>query len=146
MSIDGWKHKDVWTNHQALSDNFVIEVVRHTSKAYLPNEGQNKWCMYVYVYPEHPLFKKINPTVGDTISTYDERLPDMPLHGGCTYAKIHLSDDGTKITSIQIGADYSHYNDERYSWMTAKESASDIFYDADVLYKWMQEYSGYETK
>jgi len=146
MSIDGWRHKDVWTNRQALSDNFLIEVVRFTSKAYLPNEGQNKWCLYVYVYPEHPLFKKINPTVGDTISTYDERLPDMPLHGGCTYTKIHLTDDGTRITSIQIGADYSHYGDERYSWITAKEDASDIFYDADVLFKWMQEYSGDEPK
>ena len=142
MSIDGWKHKDVWTTNRVSGDDFIIEVVRFTSKPYLPNEGKNKWCIYVYVYPQHPLFKKINPTVGDTITCYDDRLPNMPLHGGCTYTKIHLTDDGKEITSIQIGADYSHYRDERYSFMATKEDAYEVFFDAEVLYKWMQDYDG----
>jgi len=147
MSIDGWRHKDVWTTNRVSGDDFVIEVVRFASKPYFRNEGENKWCVYVYVYPQHPLFKKINPTVGDTISIYDERLPNMPLHGGCTYTKIHLTDDGKEITSIQIGADYSHYGDELYSIMATKDEAWRIFnYDAEELYKWMQEYSGDEPE
>jgi hypothetical protein len=147
MSINEWRHKDVWTKNPASGDGFAIEVVRFTSKPYLRNEylrneGENKWCVYVYVYPQHPLFKKINPTVGDTITCYDDRLPNMPLHGGCTYTQIHLTDDGKEITSIQIGADYSHYRDERYSFMATKEDAFDVFFDAEQLYKWMQNYDG----
>jgi hypothetical protein len=80
------------------------------------------------------------------MSIYDERLPNMPLHGGCTYTRIHLTEDCKEITSIQIGADYSHYRDERYSFMATKEDAYEVFFDAEHLYKWMQGYSGDESE
>jgi hypothetical protein len=66
----------------------------------------------------------------------------MPLHGGVSLYKLHLDGNQYKgnrggITSVQIGCDYNHLDDEHYSFIKTKEDANSIFYDAEKLYDYL---------
>lgn len=128
-----WKHKDLWRISCA---NFTVEITRHSVKSFI-NEGYsvNAWCIYGYIYPEHPVFSKIEPNG----SLWQEELNNMMLHGGCSFLKTHKTDDG-KITSIQIGCDYSHEEDEYFSNLKTKKEAKRIFSDAEKLINWLNSY------
>jgi hypothetical protein len=44
------------------------------------------------------------------------------------------------VTSIQIGADYNHYGDERFTHMPTEETAREVFHDAETLVAWAKAY------
>ena len=138
-----WQHKDIWSVRYS-DNNFSVTVEHFTRTPIFFNEGENSWCVYVYLYPEHPLFKEINPKLGEPLNTWDERFYNIPFHGGCTYAQLHINDNGT-ITSIQLGADYQHFGDEEYSRMSSKEDAYLVFYDAKKLINWAMNYPNLEN-
>lgn len=123
-----WKPRHTWTDH---ADTFAVEVSRHTSNSFL-DEGPNRWCIYVYIYPKHPLFAQIDLNGGIW-----QNLPeDLHLHGGCTSFTVYKSYGG-EITSVKIGCDYSHYGDDHYMRMGTKEEAKSVFSDAEELFNWM---------
>ena len=100
-----WNHKDLWISRH---DKFAVEVSRHIGQAHEElGLGPNRWCVYAYVYPEHPLFESIDLNGG----MWQSALVDLPLHGGCSFFKVH-QEFGGKVTSAQIGCDYNHYGDD----------------------------------
>lgn len=118
-----WSNKEIWTTR---AGTFTIEVSRHESGYGI---DKHRWCVYAYIYPNHPLFKKIK---GE--STFQGALGALPLHGGCSYLQRHYS-HARKCTSVQIGADYNHLYDERYTFMATKEDAVSVFNDAEELFE-----------
>ncbi len=110
-------------------ENFTIEVHRHSVLMASYGQGVWRWCVYVYVFPTHPLYDSFDVEEGLS-GDFDE----MPLHGGCTYFKMFGE---TK----KIGCDYNHAWDERYTHMETMEDASSIFRDADQLFNYFQERS-----
>lgn len=105
--MTSWKHKDTWTRK---GKHFAVEITRH-SVALEPigDEGTQRWCVYGYIYPQHPLFAKFE---GDSI--HQVATQDLPLHCGCTYLRWHRDHDGS-VCSVQVGADYNHLHDEQYT-------------------------------
>lgn len=90
-------------------------------------QGQriNHWNIYAFIYPGHPLFSEIDLT---------DAWPDnIPMHGGCTYFKIHRDNGGKEILSLEIGCDYGHYQDDRFELMTTFEEASEVVADAERI-------------
>jgi hypothetical protein len=125
-----WKHKDLWVLRHK---NFAVEVSRHIAQAHEElGLGPNRWCVYVYVYPDHPLFESIDLNSG----VWQDALANFPLHGGCSFFRVHQKFKGA-VTSVQIGCDYNHYGDDRYSHMATKAKASSVFRDAEELFNWM---------
>lgn len=123
MSVE-WKHKDLWILRHK---NFAVEVSRHIAQAHEElGFGPNRWCVYVYVHPDHPLFESIDLNSG----MWQDALANFPLHGGCSFFEVHQK-------CVQIGCDYNHYGDDRYSHMATKAEASSVFRDAEELFDWM---------
>jgi len=89
---------------------------------------ENKWCLYAYIYPKHELFSKFDAS--SDINCDAARFFDW--HGGCTFLRMHMS--GDDCTSVQIGCDYNHLDDDRYLEMSNFDEASDsVFADAARL-------------
>lgn len=125
-----WQHKDLWVLRHK---DFAVEVSRHVAQAHEElGLGPNRWCVYVYVYPTHPLSGLIDLNGG----TWQDALANLPLHGGCSFFRVHKKFSG-KVTSVQIGCDYNHYGDDRYSHMATKAEASSVFRDAEELFDCM---------
>jgi hypothetical protein len=125
-----WEHRDLWVLRHK---NFAVEVSRHIAQAHEELDlGPNRWCVYVYVYPTHPLSGSIDLDGG----MWQNSLADFPLHAGCTFFKVHQQFKG-EVASVQIGCDYNHYEDDCYSHMATKAEASSVFRDAEELFVWM---------
>ena len=65
------------------------------------------WNVYAYVFDKHPMFKD------------DEKLKDLPLHGGCTFDELVIQqpleikyDFQSIKTKKVVGSDYSHLYDD----------------------------------
>lgn len=121
MTEDKWEHADKWT---LRGDHFVVEVTRHAKL-----NGDNAWCVYVYMHASHRLFDSVN--VGHDRYYDIDTVTAMPLHGGCSYF-FKLSDN-----CIKIGCDYSHLHDDRYALYKTKDEAYSVFVDAKELFDWM---------
>lgn len=139
---DPWEHKDVWVKRFGHK-GFTIEVSRHGSYVdEFRGMGPNRWCVYVYVYPTHPFFKRIDEDVAAPPdetgwkSAYPNMVGYLPLHCGCSFFHSHRDEKG-KITAYQIGADYNHLHDEMYTHDSTKEDAGSVFADAEELERYM---------
>jgi hypothetical protein len=127
-----WRHKDVWTKREK---NFLVQISRHSNKQYALINGEfkytdideNKWCLYAFIYPHHPLFEKF-----DGRDFWQEACGFFEWHGGCSYLE-YLRDSEGKIVSVQVGCDYNHYQDDHYLEMATKDEARSVFMDADRL-------------
>ncbi len=135
-----WKHKEIWTRH---GDRFAVEVSRHTAPADAgfdgfdgfdvhAGRGPNRWCVYAYIYPDHPHFGAFE---GDGM--FQPAAGALPLHGGPTYLRWHYSGGGGTVDSVQVGADYDHLNDYPYTHYATPEAAGAVFADADRLFDWL---------
>lgn len=126
-----WKHKDLW--HRRGKD-FLVEVSRHTVEG-ARDLGPHRWCVYAYVYPEHPHFAAF---AGDSMMQWAAQ--EMPFHGGplsgASYLRNHRNDKG-EVTAVQVGGDYNHLHDDRFTWYDALEMASEVFNDAETLFQWL---------
>jgi len=129
--VSEWEHKDVWIQRRLT---FAVEVSRHSVGE------ENKWAVYVYIYPPHSLFATIDHKAGMFQSTCNA----LPLHGGCSFFRRHLNPEKpTETTSYQIGADYDHYWDEgRFRDVATKDEAREVFDDAEELIRHMETYRG----
>lgn len=122
--------------------DFCVVVRRHeapeVASIYRTSEGPHRWCVYVYVYPTHPIFPRFR---GE--KTSQPALDGMPLHAGCTYLQRHYR--AGKITSIEVGCDYNHYGDEHFGIYATPDQAGEVFRDAEALFAWMNQ-RGPESK
>lgn len=131
--MGGWKHSEQWHKR---GNNFLIEVKHWTEEPYHRDEGEHRWAVYAYIYPKHPYFNQFQ---GDGI--WQDATTNMPLHGDCTFLHYYMQKDN-EVTSIKVGADYHHMDDEPFTFHQTKEEAWKVFRDAEELFKWMEEKGG----
>lgn len=123
LERDGWKRNDKWVRQ---GEAFTVEVVR-SDGVNLDGEVENKWCVYIYVYPKHPTFRHFNPAKGIFDNAHFE------CHSYASYYRAHRNNEG-EIVSHQLGWDYMHDGDYGYSQYGDADSASSVFYDASRLF------------
>ena len=129
MNTKEWDRKDEWRKR---GRNFLVTVSRHTVKSLSDSfEGENRWAVYVYVYPKHPHFASFEGS-----DMWQDAASMMPLHGGPSYLQRHYDEDGT-TASIQVGSDYHHLHDD-FTFYSTQQEAWRIFMDADDLFNWME--------
>lgn len=128
-----WDHKDVWRRHGkdflVTIEHFTVEL-REEAACYDSDQG-HRWCVYAYVYPKHPHFAEF-----DGPQMWQDAATMMPFHGGPSLLRWHRDDDG-KPTSVQVGADYNHLHDYRFTQMATQQDAYAVFSDADELFDWL---------
>jgi len=125
---DAYEHKDVWTRRAVT---FCVQVSRHTATPHAPGEGPNRWCVYAYLYPTHPHFASFD---GDKI--FQPAATALPLHAYPSLLERHRDAKGD-VASIQVGADYHHLHDERFTDYATREDAAEVFRDAEDLFAWL---------
>lgn len=123
-----WLKKDVWKRQ---GKDFLVEVSRHTEPPSSINhwDGENRWCVYAYIYPKHRLFDRF-----DGESMLQDAACCLPLHRGPSYLRAHRGSDG-QICSYQVGADYHHHGDDRFTHYDSDKDAYQVFVDADALFE-----------
>lgn len=95
--------------------------------------GDHRWCVYAYIYPKHLLFKEFEGP-----SMFQDAANKLPLHCGASFLKYHRSEEG--VTSVQVGADYSHLHDDHFTYYATMEEASEVFRDAHELANFLTNY------
>jgi hypothetical protein len=115
-----WKKFDEW---RKKGNGFLVSVLYTKSDV-----EENRWFVYAYIYPNHPLFEKLTEEV---ILSPETRV--FNFHGGCTFAQWHRTANNV-IASKKYGCDYNHYGDDEYLCMETPEAAREIFEDAEALY------------
>lgn len=129
--MDAWDKKQEWHKQ---GDGFLI-VIRHSVCHVLPkyfiDEVEDRWNVYAYIYPKHNLFKDFNG-----LDMWQDAATRLPLHGGPSFLKWHYDDNGM-ATSVQIGSDYCHLYDDRFSNYKNIEEASEVLADAEQLFDYL---------
>ena len=131
-----WRHKDVWSMD---GKDFMVQVSRHSVTLIDPgccydSEGPHRWCIYAYIYPKHPHFAAFDGTE----TMWQDAAAMLPLHGGPSLCHKHLNAAG-EVASYQVGADYNHLHDWRFTQQATKEDAREVFSDAKQLHAWLTE-------
>lgn len=128
-----WNHKSEW--RQFRKDCMVV-VSHHTEKlAEEPSgcydaEGPNRWCVYAWFYRKHPRFLSFSgPSLFQPATA-------IGIHGGCSLLRYHRNDAG-EVTAVQVGADYNHLHDWKYTQHATPEDAYQVFEDAEQLFQSM---------
>lgn len=121
-----WDHKDVWRRR---GKDFMVEISRHSSglSREYDSEGPNRWCVYAYIYPQHPHFAKF-----DGPQMWQDAASMLILHGGPSLLEYPMYEG--RVTSVKVGCDYHHLHDVRFTHMATAEEARRVFDDADELF------------
>lgn len=119
---------------------FLVTVHHHTAPqldepACYDSEGPHRWCVYAYIYPQHPHFAAFDGTE----TMFQDAASMLPLHSGPSYLRVHYKYPDKAITSYQVGADYNHLYDSAYTRMANETEAFEVFADADQLFDWLSE-------
>lgn len=128
MSNEHWSHKDAW---KRIGKDFLVEITRHEierSDFTDYDDGLHRWCVYAYIYPKHPHFEKFEGG-----AMHQDAACALPLHCGPSYLRLHRDDDGD-VTSVQVGSDYNHLHDNRFTHYATAEDAAEVFRDAERLF------------
>lgn len=125
-----WSRKEIWRRY---GKDFLVEISRHEEPvreeyACYDSEGPHRWCVYAYIYPKHPHFANFRGP-----DMWQEAANSLPLHCGPSLLRWHYDDDG-KPTSVQVGADYHHLYDDRFTRYATADEARSIFNDAEELF------------
>lgn len=136
--MTNWNRKELW---RKFGKDFLIEVSRHeepqaSESGCFDSEGPHRWCVYAYVYPKHPHFANFNGTE----DMWQDATTCLPLHGGPSLCRKHLNAKG-EVTSYQIGADYNHLHDWRFTQFSNPVEAGEVFADAQALFDALSERS-----
>ena len=122
MKQVNWDHKDEWG---FLGKNFGVVVSRHVVTPHYDDRGCHRWCVYAYIYPAHWHFKHFD---GDSMS--QDAACALPLHVRPSYLRRHEH-------SVQVGADYNHLYDTRFTHFATQDEAYEVFNDAARLIEWL---------
>ncbi|QDP50268.1 MAG: hypothetical protein Tp178MES00d2C33159851_58 [Prokaryotic dsDNA virus sp.] len=120
-NLEGWKPKLEWKKE---GKHFLVSVTKHVGY-----EGENKWCVYLYVYPKHPAFVQFNRDA----TMWDQ--PHFDCHSYTSYFNAHVNFKTGEVCSYQLGWDYNHDGDSYYSSIENVEDAGSIFHDAEHLFQ-----------
>jgi hypothetical protein len=123
-----WRHKDVWSSR---GNNFCVEVSRH--EVLSDADGPHRWCVYAYIYPQHKHFAKF-----DGFDFWQDATGVLECHSYVSLLKYNRDED-EKVASVQVGWDYNHDGDSRYTHLATKEDAFMVFGDALRLYEQLAE-------
>lgn len=124
--IGKWEEVHNW---KRSTSTFTVEIQHHNIGYEDSVDRGNRWAVYAYIYPNHPLFK--------TFSGWDmfqEAACKLPLHAGPSYIRWHM-DKENKPCSIQVGADYNHSGDDKFSYYDAGDVPREVCKDAEQLYQ-----------
>ncbi len=117
-------------------NSFSVEVVHWSRQGRLNMHGDfdrnlitHCWNVYVYVSPNHPVFKEL--VIDDSSH---ESLNE--LHCGSTYCEWRYDENGNPIVK-KYGSDYMHLGDEGFEECDGIEhfKSNEIFNDAIRLYE-----------
>ena len=158
---DKYKKQDRWIKRGKF---FAVEIVRTDGF----EEGKNNWCVYAYVYPNHPIFNKLPLGTTSLLNGVAGVLTEFEdlFHWGITYNELKyetnkyydniftgkfikikriisfwnwfLFSPKTIITCQKIGADYMHANDNYFSKYDTLEDACEIKNDAENLFNYLE--------
>lgn len=130
MSItEGWNHKDEW---RRFGEGFMVSVSRHHIDS---GDDANRWCVYAYVYPKHRIFYELEKTSDAEIMG---SCGGLSCHSYVSLYRVHRNDAGD-VLSVQIGWDYNHDGDYRFTTYATPEAAHMVFWDAGELFKQLDE-------
>lgn len=129
--MENYSHKDVYTRRKGIL--FTIEICRLSVEDYDPykefSRGENRWFVYAYLYPNHPLWEFLKEKSTDNPSW----LFNLNVHGNMSYYSV-WKDVKCNVTSYELGWDYNHPGDDRFTYYKTPEEARSVFCDADRLY------------
>ena len=114
---------------------FCVEVSRHEVKPTdeRDDRGRFRWCVYAYIYPTHQLFQAAMDYM--TPGSNEDAIRALTMHGGVTLKHVIMMDgDRTEVSSVQLGCNYNHLDDERFTHYETKEDAVCVFLDANMLF------------
>lgn len=95
----------------------------------MPGQGIHRWCVYAYIYPTHPRFKRFDDW---RTGFRQDAATELPLHAGATLLRFHASNTGER-DSVQVGADYNHLGDDHFTHYATANDAMSVFLDAADL-------------
>lgn len=127
---DLWDHVEEWYKRGV---DFQVTVKHWTSpeNPWNPQEGRQVWNVYAFIYPKHRLW--------DSFEGPDMSQPAaeaLPLHCWPTFLEYNIGQDG-QVASVQVGADYRHFLDERFSNYKTRKDAWEVFRDAEKLFTYL---------
>ena len=127
---DVWSHVEEW--HKRGVD-FQVTVKRWSfpESHWNPREGRQVWNIYAIIHTNHWLWDSFEGP-----DMFQPAANDLPLHCGPTFLEYHIGQDG-KVESLQVGSDYHHLGDERFSHYKTREDAWEVFQDAEELFAYL---------
>ena len=125
-----WNHVEEWYKRGV---DFQVMVKRWSFQKSPRNlgDGCQVWNVYALIYPKHRLWDSFEGP-----NMFQPATSALPLHCGPSYLKYNIGEDG-KIESLQVGSDYRHLGDERFSHYKTREAAWEVFRDAEELFKYL---------
>lgn len=131
---DLYRKSEVW---KRAGENFLVQVNHYTQElhrdAKLMGEGENRWNVYAYIYPQHPHFAAFDGTE----TMFQDAASTLPLHRGPSFCRIHIDHSTGEICSYQVGSDYNHLYDDHFCHAETADEAQEVFRDADELFNWL---------
>ena len=100
------------------------------------NKYINNYCLYLYVNPDHFLFKGCKT---DNYYNYDF---GFDWHGGATYSDFVYNKKG-KVISKCVGCDYQHSGDEMHNEIYSIAENTEVLRDFKRLIKFAENKQGW---
>ena len=126
---DVWNHVDEWYK-QGVDFQVVVKRWSLPKSHWNLGEGCQRWNVYAHIYPKHRLWDSFEGT-----DMFQSAASALPLHCGPTSLKYNTKTG--KVESLQVGADYWHLGDERFTNYETREDAWEVFQDAEELFTYL---------
>ena len=127
---DLWEHAEEWCK-KGVDFRVVVKRWAFAEDSNIPYEGRQVWNVYAYIYPKHRLWNSFEGP-----DMFQPAAEALPLHCGPTFLRYNLGQTG-KVESLQVGSDYRHMGDERFSHYKTRKDAWEVFQDAKELFAYL---------
>ena len=108
-------------NYANYNKKYMVQI-----KTWNRGSEENKWNVYCYLYPGHPLCNSADA----------QSILNDYFHWGITFEHIRREGNGI-ITTVQLGSDYEHLDDD-YSHCSELFQVPEIVADAKILYDFLE--------
>jgi len=125
-----WSYVEEWYKRGV---DFQVRVKRWSLpvSAHSRSKGRQFWNVYAFIYPKHRLWDSFEGT-----DMFQPAASALPLHCGPSFLQYNIGRAG-KVESLQVGSDYNHLGDERFSHYKTREDAWEVFQDAEELFAYL---------
>jgi len=127
---DMWSHVEEWYK-RGVDFQVLVKRWAFAGDSHIPYEGRQVWNVYAIIHPNHRLFDSFEGP-----DMFQPAASALPLHCGPSFLEYHIGQDG-KVESVQVGSDYRHLWDERFSHYKTREEAREVFQDAEELFAYL---------